>query len=100
EAMKDPLYRARDVVVCANRDCAGLELPNKAGISHATFRLADYPDRIGRDLSMARKLRLHGVALVVCAGYAAILERGFTRGFAGRIINIHPSLLPQFAGTM
>ena len=100
EAMKDPLYPARVVVVCANRDCAALELANKAGISHATFRLADYPDRKGRDLAMARKLRLHGVELVVCAGYDAILERGFTREFAGRIINIHPSLLPQFAGTM
>jgi len=99
EAMKDPLYPARVVVVCANRDCAALELANKAGISHAIFRLAEYPDRKGRDLAMARKLRLHGVELVVCAGYDAILERGFTREFAGRIINIHPSLLPQFAET-
>ena len=49
---------------------------------------------------MARKLRLHDVELVVCAGYDAILERVFTGEFAGRIINIHPSLLPQFAGTM
>jgi phosphoribosylglycinamide formyltransferase-1 len=40
------------------------------------------------------------VELVVCAGYDAILEHAFTRQFAGRIINIHPSLLPEFAGTM
>ena len=100
EAMKDPLYPARVVVVCANRDCAALELAKKASISQATFRLADYPDRKERDLAMARKLRLHDVELVVCAGYDAILERVFTGEFAGRIINIHPSLLPQFAGTM
>ena len=99
-AMKDPLYPARVVLVCANRECAALELAKKAGISRATFRLADYPDRKERDLAMARKLRLHGVELVVCAGYDAILEHVFTREFAGRIINIHPSLLPQFAGTM
>src|SRR5207302_2436584 len=49
---------------------------------------------------MVRKLRQHGVELVVCAGYDAILERAFTREFEGRIINIHPSLLPEFAGTM
>jgi phosphoribosylglycinamide formyltransferase-1 len=49
---------------------------------------------------MVRILRQHGVELVVCAGYDAILERTFTREFAGRIINIHPSLLPEFAGTM
>ena len=100
EATKDPLYPARVVVVCANRKCAALELAKKAGISRATFRLADYPDRKGRDLAMVRRLRLHGVELVVCAGYDAILERVVTREFAGRIINIHPSLLPAFAGTM
>jgi phosphoribosylglycinamide formyltransferase-1 len=49
---------------------------------------------------MARALRSHDVELVVCAGYDAILERTFTRTFAGRIINLHPSLLPDFAGTM
>ena len=38
--------------------------------------------------------------LIVCAGYDAILERAFIRQFAGRVINIHPSLLPDFAGTM
>ncbi len=49
---------------------------------------------------MAKALQQHNVDLVVCAGYDAILEHAFTRQFAGRIINIHPSLLPEFAGTM
>ena len=100
EAAKDPLYPARVVMVCANRDCAALELAKKGGISRHIFRLADYPDRTLRDRAMAKALRLHGVELVVCAGYDAILERTFTGEFAGRIINIHPSLLPEFAGTM
>src|SRR5207253_10475282 len=100
ESTKDPPYPTRVVFVCANRECSALELAKKAGISRATFRPADYPDRKTRDLAMVRKLRLHGVELVVCAGYDAILERAFPREFAGRIINIHPSLLPQFAGTM
>lgn len=100
EAAKDPLYPARVVVVCANRDCAALELARKAGITRKVFRLASFADRKGRDRAMARLLEEHGVELVVCAGYDAILERAFTRQFAGRIINIHPSLLPEFAGTM
>jgi len=100
EAAKDPLYPARVVMVCANRECPALEIAKKAGISRQVFRLAAFPDRKARDWEMVRKLRQHGVELVVCAGYDAILERAFTREFAGRIINIHPSLLPEFAGTM
>ncbi len=100
QAAKDPLYPARVVMVCANRDCAALEIAKKAGVTRHMFRLADYPDRSARDLAMVKTLRLHGVELVVCAGYDAILEHSFTRQFPGRIINIHPSLLPEFAGTM
>ena len=100
EAAKDPMYPARVVMVCANRDCAALELAKKASISRDVFRLANFPDRKARDLAMAKTLRTHDVELVVCAGYDAILERAFTRQFEGRIINIHPSLLPDFAGTM
>ena len=100
EAGKDPMYPARVVTVCANRDCAALELAKKASISREIFRLANFPDRKARDLAMAKTLRMHDVELVVCAGYDAILERAFTRQFEGRIINIHPSLLPEFAGTM
>jgi phosphoribosylglycinamide formyltransferase 1 len=100
EAARDPRYPARVVMVCANRDCPALEIAKKAGVSRHLFRLADYPDRTARDRDMVRMLRQHGVELVVCAGYDAILERTFTREFAGRVINLHPSLLPEFAGTM
>jgi phosphoribosylglycinamide formyltransferase-1 len=100
EAGKDPMYPARVVMVCANRDCAALELAKKAGVSREVFRLANFPDRKARDLAMGKTLRRHDVELVVCAGYDAILERVFTRQFEGRIVNVHPSLLPEFAGTM
>ncbi|HEX9096899.1 MAG TPA: phosphoribosylglycinamide formyltransferase [Candidatus Dormibacteraeota bacterium] len=100
EAAKDPMYPARVVMVCANRDCAALELAKQAGVSREVFRLANFPDRKARDLAMGKTLRMHDVELVVCAGYDAILERVFTRQFEGRIVNIHPSLLPEFAGTM
>ena len=100
EAAKNPLYPARVVVVCANRPCAALEIAKKVRISAEVFRIVDFQDRKARDLAIARRLRLHGVELVVCAGYDAILDRAFTRSFAGRIINVHPSLLPEFARTM
>ena len=100
EAAKDPLYPARVVMVCANRDCAALEIAKRGSISREVFRLAKFTDREARDREMARRLKEHGVELIVCAGYDAILERPFTREFAGRIINLHPSLLPDFAGTM
>lgn len=100
DAANDPMYPARVVMVCANRDCLALELAKRAGISRQVFRLANFPDRKARDLAMATALRAHAVELVVCAGYDAILERAFTRQFEGRIVNIHPSLLPEFAGTM
>jgi phosphoribosylglycinamide formyltransferase 1 len=99
-ATRDPLYPARVVVVAANHDCPALERARKAGVTRAIFRLADYADRKTRDLEIAKTLRFHGVELVVCAGYDAILVPAFTRQFAGRIINIHPSLLPAFSGTM
>jgi phosphoribosylglycinamide formyltransferase 1 len=100
QSARDPNYPARVVMVCANRDCDALEIAKRGGVSRQVFRLADYPDRKARDHAMAKALRMHDVQLVVCAGYDAILERSITGEFAGRIINIHPSLLPEFAGTM
>ncbi|MDQ6883169.1 MAG: phosphoribosylglycinamide formyltransferase [Candidatus Dormibacteraeota bacterium] len=99
-AGRDPMYPARVVVVLANHDCPALEHARKAGITRSVFRLGAYPDRKTRDLEMAKVLHFHGVELVVCAGYDAILMPAFTRQFTGRIINIHPSLLPAFSGTM
>lgn len=100
QAAKDPLYPARVVLVCANRECAALEIAARAGVSRHLFRLADFTDRKERDLAMARLLQQHGTELIVCAGYDAILEPAFIRRFEGRIINLHPSLLPEFGGTM
>jgi phosphoribosylglycinamide formyltransferase-1 len=99
-AAKDPLYPARVVLVCANKPCPAVDIAKKAGISREIFRLADYPDRKARDVAMARRLQFHNVDIVVCAGYDAVLEHAFVRQFERRIINIHPSLLPEFAGTM
>lgn len=64
----------------------------------AAFELGDYPDRAARDSAMADWLARHGVRLVVLAGYMHILTRAFLDRFPGAVVNVHPSLLPEFPG--
>jgi phosphoribosylglycinamide formyltransferase-1 len=61
------------------------------------FELTDYASRTDRDAAMADWLKQHGVELVVCAGYMQILSPAFLQRFP-RIVNVHPSLLPEFPG--
>jgi phosphoribosylglycinamide formyltransferase-1 len=75
-----------------------LERAEAAGVPHAVFRLDTYPDRETRDANMAGWLSLHGVTLVVCAGYMQLLTPTFLEHFPDRIVNVHPSLLPAFPG--
>jgi phosphoribosylglycinamide formyltransferase-1 len=76
-----------------------LERAEAARIPHAVFSLEAYATREERDLAMAGWLEGHGVRLVVCAGYMHLLTASFLRRFPGRVINVHPSLLPAFPGT-
>jgi phosphoribosylglycinamide formyltransferase-1 len=62
------------------------------------FGLEQYPDRAARDREMADWLQLRGVDLVVLAGYMHLLTPAFLERFPDRIVNVHPSLLPEFPG--
>lgn len=85
--------------VAANRtDAFALERARAAGIPVATFSLDCHATREERDLMMATWLEEHGVDLVVLAGYMHLLTKPFLARFPGRIVNVHPSLLPQFPG--
>ena len=85
--------------VAANRrDAYALARARAAGIPTATFSLDCHPDRPERDLLMASWLEEHGVDLVVLAGYMHLLTKPFLDRFPGRIVNVHPSLLPAFPG--
>jgi phosphoribosylglycinamide formyltransferase-1 len=87
------------VAVASNRaDARGLERARAAGVTTGVFPAADYDDRADRDDSLAAWLEEAGVELVVLAGFMEILGGAFIRRFAGRIVNVHPSLLPAFAG--
>ncbi len=58
----------------------------------------DYPSREAFDLELVRLLNADNIGLVVLAGYMRILSPAFIRAFPGRVINIHPALLPAFKG--
>ncbi|MFL6036904.1 MAG: phosphoribosylglycinamide formyltransferase [Gaiellaceae bacterium] len=87
------------VAVASNRkDAAALERARAANIPTATFALDCYARRQERDLVMASWLEEHGVELVVLAGYMHLLTPPFLDRFPNRIVNVHPSLLPDFPG--
>jgi phosphoribosylglycinamide formyltransferase-1 len=85
--------------VASNRGgVRALERAAAAGVPAEVFELAAYESREARDAAMASWLRRHEVDLVVCAGYMHLLTAPFLEAFPQRIVNVHPSLLPQFPG--
>ena len=85
--------------VASNRkDAYALVRARESGVPTATFSLDCHADRTERDLVMATWLEEHRVELVVLAGYMHLLTAPFLGRFPGRIINVHPSLLPAFPG--
>jgi phosphoribosylglycinamide formyltransferase-1 len=87
------------VCVAASRAQArGLERARAAGVETGVFAKDDHPDRDARDAALGNWLDDRSVDLLVLAGFMEILGGPFIRRFAGRVINVHPSLLPAFAG--
>jgi phosphoribosylglycinamide formyltransferase 1 len=87
------------VAVASNKPAArGLERARAAGVETAVFETAGFEDRAARDATLADWLEARGARLVVLAGFMELLGAPFIRRFAGRIVNVHPSLLPAFPG--
>ena len=87
------------VCVGSNKpDARALERAREAGIETAVFPRGDYPGREARDDAMADWIESQGAELLVLAGFMEILSAGFIQRFRGRIVNVHPSLLPAFPG--
>jgi phosphoribosylglycinamide formyltransferase 1 len=85
--------------VASNRPgVRALERATAAGIPARVFELEQYADRAARDRELADWLLLRGADLVVLAGYMHLLTRSFLDRFPDRIVNVHPSLLPDFPG--
>jgi phosphoribosylglycinamide formyltransferase 1 len=87
------------VAVASNRaGVRALERADAVGIATAVFALDDYATREERDAAMADWLIARGVEWVVLAGYMHLLRPVFLEQFTGRVINVHPALLPAFPG--
>jgi phosphoribosylglycinamide formyltransferase-1 len=75
-----------------------LERARDAGVETRVFAIDEYDDRAARDQAMGGWLTAMGAELVVLAGYMQLLSPDFLRTFDGRVINVHPALLPAFPG--
>jgi phosphoribosylglycinamide formyltransferase-1 len=76
----------------------GLARAARAGVETAVFAIADHPDRAARDRVLGDWLEARSIDLVVLAGFMELLDPTLVRRFAGRMINVHPALLPAFPG--
>lgn len=90
---------ARVAAVISNKaDAKGLVFAREQGIATAVLDHKAYPSREAFDAALAQEIDRHAPTLVVLAGFMRILTAGFVAHYAGRLLNIHPSLLPAFAG--
>ena len=85
-------------VASSRGDAGALARADAAGIPSRVFELDGYSERAARDRELADWLQLRGVDFVVLAGYMHLLTPVFLDRFRDRIVNVHPSLLPQFPG--
>lgn len=99
DAARAPSYPAQIVLVLSNNpDAYGLTRAQDAGIATAIVNHRDHATRDAFDAAMHQVLLAHDVAFICLAGFMRILTPGFTKAWEGRMINIHPSLLPKFKG--
>ncbi|WP_284466640.1 phosphoribosylglycinamide formyltransferase [Diaphorobacter nitroreducens] len=89
----------RVAAVLSNKaDAKGLALAREQGIATQVLDHKAYPSREAFDTALAQAIDAYEPSLVVLAGFMRILTPGFVDHFAGRLVNIHPSLLPAFTG--
>lgn len=95
----DESWPARVAAVIANRpDAGGLEFASAQGIATAMVDHRQFATRDAFDVALAEAIDAHDPDLVLLAGFMRILGAAFVERYAGRLLNIHPSLLPAFPG--
>ena len=85
-------------VISNNPSAKGLQIAHRAGVDAKVVNHRDYPDRKNFDRALADTIGAYRPDLIVLAGFMRILTEEFIKRFSGRIMNIHPSLLPAFPG--
>ena len=99
EACASEHWPAHVAAVISNKaDAGGLRYATERGIATASVNHQDYASRDDFDAALAGVIDQFAPDVVVLAGFMRILTEGFVRHFEGRMLNIHPSLLPAFAG--
>ena len=99
DAAQAPRFPAEIVFVLSNRPgVQGLDRAERAGIPNQAIDHRGFPDRAGFEAAMTAALEEAGVELVCQAGFMRILTAATVRHWQGRMINIHPALLPAFPG--
>ncbi len=95
----DPQYPAEITLVLSNReDAAGLDTADAAGIATRAIPHGDFADRSEHEAAIDSALNAANIEIVCLAGYMRLLTSDFVQRWQGRMINIHPSLLPAFKG--
>lgn len=98
-AAKSPDYPADIVLVVSNRsDAAGLDYAREQSIEAVAVDHKAFADRAAFEDALGTVLREHDIDLIACAGFMRILSAAFVERWLGRLLNIHPSLLPAYRG--
>lgn len=99
KAAQAPDYPAEIVLIGSNKaDAAGLEFAKEMGLATFVLSHKEYSTREDYDHAMDAALRVHGIEFICLAGFMRLLTPWFCEQWQGRMINIHPSLLPDFKG--
>jgi phosphoribosylglycinamide formyltransferase-1 len=99
EALLGARLPARVAAVISNEpEARGLETARRRGVATAVVHHRDFADRAAFDAELAAEIDLHRPDLIALAGFMRVLTAPFIERYRGRLINIHPSLLPAFPG--
>lgn len=92
-------FAAEFVLVGSDHPTApALQLARDAGIATFALRPKDFPDRVSYDRALFARIEASGAGLLVLAGFMRVIDGAVLGPWAGRVLNIHPSLLPKYRG--
>lgn len=99
EAAQKPDYPADIKLVISNRpEALGLRKADEMGVTAICIDHRDFETRADFEAELNAALRAHNIEFIACAGFMRILGATFVRAWTGKLINIHPSLLPKYKG--
>ncbi|BEU04177.1 phosphoribosylglycinamide formyltransferase [Agarivorans sp. OAG1] len=99
DACKEGRINASISAVVSNKaDAYGLERAKQAAINTVFVNPKEYSDRESYDMALAEVIEQYNADLIVMAGFMRILSQAFVERFSGKMLNIHPSLLPKYQG--